>query len=527
MAQSVVSLSKASQATLSLMDARRAKKKELRKNRIIVAAVLLFCIIGASLISKFLLIHGSLQLDEAQSLWQSSHSISGTLHAVALDVHVPMYHLILHFWQLYLGNGVTTIRLLSLGFFLATIPLVYLLARQVLSLYWALFATILFSFSPFMNWYGNVARMYTLLAFFSTLSQYYFIRIIKHKKAWKGFGISAIFGAYSHYFFSFNLAVEGLFFLFNRKKFARGTFKRLIIVGVLVAAALAPWLLYFHHLGSASTTRPMLARPTTVDFFNVYSQFLFGFQDNHVNTVLVSCWPVLMLLGFLAVRREQKTTPEISFIATMAFVPVLMAFLLSFVVTPFFLSRYLIASVAPLIIFLVWLISYYGKRLSLIVCSLLVAILVATSLQQAYSSATPVKEDYAGAVGYINMHATAQDAVIISTPFTIYPVEYYYKAPAAITTLPIWSREGSDGIPAFNAKTLPSQADSINVNHHDVYLLLSYNQGYESKIKAYYQDHFKQLYVHTYSPDLTLYEFQVGYETVPSLDTLTASSATK
>jgi mannosyltransferase len=385
-----------------------------------------------------------------------------------------------------------------------------------------LFATILFSFSPFMNWYANVARMYTLLAFFSTLSQYYFIRLIKQKKVWTKFGLTAIIGAYSHYFFSFNLAVEGLFFLFTRKKFAKGSLKRFIIVGILVAAALAPWLLYFHSLGSADNTRPMLSRPTTVDFFNVYSQFLFGFQDNHINTILVSCWPIIMLVGFLAVRREQRTTPEISFIATMAFVPVLLAFLLSFVVTPFFLSRYLIASVAPLIIFIVWLISYYGKRLSLMISGLLVAILVLGSLQQAFSSATPVKENYAGAVSYVNQHASDRDVVVISTPFTIYPIEYYYRSQAAIYTLPNWDRSSAGSIPAFNVKTLPAQVAAANANHRNVYLLLSYDQGYESTIKEYYQKHFQQLYVHTYSSDLTLYEFKIGYYNVPSLNAIQA-----
>jgi mannosyltransferase len=482
-----------------------------------IMGIILLCIIGVCLVSRYMLINGSLQLDEAQSLWQTSHSIGGTLHVVALDVHVPMYHLMLHFWQLYFGQGISTARIMSVIFFVATIPLFYLLAREVLSIRWSLFATILFIFSPFMDWYANVARMYTLLAFFATLSQLLFIRMMRRKKGWFGYGLSSVIGSYSHYFFSFNLAAEGLFLLFNRKKFGKKSVKRLIIVGVLVALALSPWLYYFHKLGSASTTRPVLARPTTVDFFNVYSQFLFGFQDNHVNTILVSCWPIVMLAGFLAVRRNQRLTPQVGFMANMAFLPVVMAFALSFVVTPFFLSRYLISSVAPLIIFLVWLISYYGRRLSRIVGTLFIVTVVLTSLQQAYSPATPVKEDYRDAAAFITTHAEPQDAVVLSSPFTIYPFEYYYKGQAAITTLPIWQRSGSGGIPAFSEKTLPSQVTEINANHRDVYLVLSYNQGYENTIKQYYLDHFKELYDHTYSNDLTVYEFQVGYNTVPVL----------
>ncbi len=92
-----------------------------------VLLFILFCIAGALTISRTFLIHNSLRLDEAQSLWQASHSISGTLKVVAQDVHVPLYHLILHFWILYVGNSIETARTLSMIFFLLTIPAVYLL----------------------------------------------------------------------------------------------------------------------------------------------------------------------------------------------------------------------------------------------------------------------------------------------------------------------------------------------------------------------------------------------------------------
>src|SRR5690348_2034841 len=79
------------------------------------------------LVSITLLSHQSLRLDESQSLWQTSHSPHEILSIVASDVHVPLYHFLLHYWQMFLGNGVTTARWLSLLFFLATIPAAYFL----------------------------------------------------------------------------------------------------------------------------------------------------------------------------------------------------------------------------------------------------------------------------------------------------------------------------------------------------------------------------------------------------------------
>jgi mannosyltransferase len=489
-----------------------------RHTKLTIFATIFSCMIGVCLISWFALIHASLRLDESQSLWQTSHSIGGTLHAVAEDVHVPLYHLILHFYQLYLGHGVVTIRLISLFFFLVTIPLVYVLGRHILSVRWSLFATIMFSFAPFMDWYANEARMYTLLALMATISQIYFLRILQQKKhAWKGYGISALFGAYSHYFFSFNLATQGLFFLANKKKFPSGSLKRFVIVAIMVAIALAPWLIYFHSLGSAKNDTPLLARPSTVDFFNAFSQFIFGFQDNHINTILVSSWPLVVLVAFLAIRHGQKVTTEVSYMVSAAFIPVLMAYLLSFVVTPFYLSRYMISCVAPLLIVIVWLISNYGKRLATVAVAVILVVITLTSIQQDKSPYTPVKEDYRGVAQTIQKEAGPQDIIVLSAPFTIYPFEYYYTGNAQIDTIPIWDRGTPGAIPPFSKKTLPAQAKQIAAYHRHLYLVLSQNQGYENTVKQYFLDHYTELSRHTYSPDLTLYVFKVGYTQVPAL----------
>lgn len=482
-----------------------------------IGTVILACLAGVLAISFFVLMNQSIRLDESQSLWQTSHSLSGMLRVVATDVHVPGYHILLHFWQLYLGNDVLVIRGLSLLFFLATIPVVYLLARQILSVRWALFATALFSFSPFMNWYANETRMYTMLAFMTALNQLFYMRILKRRKGWIGFTVTALIGAYTHYFFMFTLAAQGIFYLLNRDKFAKGTFKKLAVVAGLIVLELLPWIWYFTSLGSASNTRPMLAAPSTVDFFNAFSQFLYGFQTDTVNTILISCWPLLMLIAFFAVNRQQRVTPEVGYIATMAFMPVVAAFVLSFLVTPFFVSRYLIAAVGPLIILSVWLISYYKRKAAIGVALLMVLVVGVTSFQQNTSAQTPVKEDYKRAAQTIAADARAQDVVVISSPFTIYPFEYYYNGVAKLSTLPIWDRVSAGSIPPFEEGKLPEQVKELKEGHRYIYLVLSYDQGYQEEIRQYMDKNYERTRHTEFSDDLDLYVYRVGYDTVPGL----------
>ncbi|MFI5212499.1 MAG: glycosyltransferase family 39 protein [Candidatus Saccharimonadales bacterium] len=489
---------------------------QLQKGSVVV--VYLLGLIAAVIAVSFLfLIHDSLRLDEAQSIWQASHSLTGTLYVVAQDVHVPMYHILLHYWMVVFGTGVAATRAMSLLFFVLSIPTMYLLARTILSRPWALTVTTLFAFSPFMNWYANETRMYSLLVLFSLLNQYFFSRIVQHKKGWAGYALTAIFGVYSHYFFLFNLITQALFYLFNRKKFAPGTFIKLSLTAFGVVVSLAPWLYYFVTLGLASNTRPLLQAPSTVDFFNVFSQFLFGFQSNMINTIIVSCWPILVALAFFTVKRHLKIEPAKAYLLFAAFVPVLLAYGLSFVVTPFFLSRYMAPVVAPLMVILIWLVSNYAKKVAVVVVGLCVAVTGVAFYLQTTSPLNPQREDYKDAVSYVQQHAKSHDSIALTSPFTVYPFEYYYTGDEQIKTLPLWDRQKPGPIPAFNAATLPAQVKAIAKDHDYVYLLASYDQGYEKQVLTYFSDHYERTYKHQYSVDLTLYVFRVGYNSIPVL----------
>ena len=211
--------------------------------KLIVTMSLLIMAAFVVVVSQVLYIHQSLRLDEAQSMWQTSHSVGRMLQLVAQDVHVPLYHFMLHFWQILFGNDVTTVRYLSLSMFVAIVPLTYLLARQLFDWKQSLLTTALVCVSPFMNWYGNEARMYLLLTMMTIINQIFFVRILQRKpNAWWGYAISAIAGSYSHYFFGFVLLTQGIFYLTNVKSFPRNSWLKFTGVATGVGLSLLPWL---------------------------------------------------------------------------------------------------------------------------------------------------------------------------------------------------------------------------------------------------------------------------------------------
>jgi mannosyltransferase len=483
--------------------------------------LLVFLMLAVSALSFLFLSRQSLRLDEAQSIWQSSHSTFGVINVISQDVHVPLYGLLLHFWQLFFGTDVAVGRTLSLIFFLLSIPAIYALGAEAYNQNVGRFAALILAASPFLNWYGNEMRMYSLLLLLAIVNQYFFIRLFSGRRSlnsreseiysWWGFGISAFLGIYTHYFFWLLLLTEGVYFAFNRKKFPGDALRNFSIIALLLLLAIAPWLWYVKSQHQIANQAPGLLKPTSVDFFNVFSQFMFGFQDDHVNTTIVSLWPLAVLLSFLGLRKNKDNNGPSAFFVLAACLPVLVALAVSLWVRPVFLARYLILAVPALYLFLAWFISGCSRRLSLLLKSLLLGVMLLTLYQQMASANTPTKENYHQATDYLSLHAAGGDIIVLSAPFTIYPVEYYYSGPAAIATLPLWNFYQTGPIPSFSEQQLPGQVAGLIKNHQNVWLLLSYDQGYQNKIFLYFETHFQRLDHQNFSPHLDLYEYKINY----------------
>ncbi len=488
-----------------------------RPSNPLVVLYLGILMLGVVLFSFMVMMGESLRLDEAQSIWQTSHSLRETLAIVAEDVHVPLYHIMLHYWMILFGTSEIAVRSMSLLFSVATIPIFYLLSREILPRGWSLVATTLIALSPFMLWYANEARMYTLLTFFAVLSQYFFIRILQGKQGWGGYALTAIIGVYTHYFFFFTLAAQGLFYILNRGAFKKGSLKKFILVAFGAAAAISPWVYYFVQKGAASNTRPMLPLPSTVDFFNALAQFVFGFQTDAVNTIMLSMWPVLVIIMLVAVRKRLRFTRELNYILFAFLAPVLLAFAVSYAITPFFLSRYMAPAVAPFFIFIVWLLSQYPKRYSVTGVVIFAATLGLGLYLQTTSPENPVRENYQQSAEYIEKSSTENDVIAITAPFTVYPFEYYYDGPSAIETLPEWRRETDASIPPFESSELESQVKSLAENRDYVYVLASNDQGYQEEILQYFINNYEQTDKKRFSADMDLLVFKVGYDPRPAL----------
>jgi 4-amino-4-deoxy-L-arabinose transferase-like glycosyltransferase len=471
---------------------------------------ILFCTLISITISIPLIYLNSIRLDEAQSIWQASHSISEILDIVGRDVHVPLYHIILHFWQGIFDNSIVSARYLSLFITVISIPFVYILSSKIYTKRIGLMTTIIFVLSPFINWYANESRMYSLLVLLAVINSIFFIDILNQNKrgSWIGFVITAILGIYTHYFYWLFLLSSALFYLTNYKQFSKNLFPKFIISLVIMIISIAPWIYYVISLGSAANTKPILQAPNSIDFFNIFSQYVFGFQTDIVNSIILSSWPIIVIIIFTSLQRKLNYSVFNTFVIFQILIPVGLAFIFSYL-RPIFLSRYLIVSSLFLYIYIVYIINTYFKRQVKILYIGIIFVIGLSLLLQIFNPNTPVKENFEDISIYLTAKATAKDIIVLSAPFTIYPFEYYYQGITNVTTFPIWDRSKISSIPQFDSSTISAQVDKMKGSHQYMYIILSYDQGYEKEFKTYLDNNFEKVAEREFSPDLTLYQYKL------------------
>lgn len=457
----------------------------------------------------------SIRLDESQSLWQTSFSIKQLLNSLSQNVHVPLYHVLIHGLQVVFDNSIFVSRLFSLIFYIISVPIFYGLGTYLYNRKTAFFATTLYGISPFLVWFSSEIRMYTLLIVITILTHFFFARLMREPRSlsWWAYALCCLVGIYTHYFFFLVLVSHFVFFFTTlRKNFTQGQLLPFLSIILLVITAFLPWLVKVFSGVGVDDSKPVLDPPTSIDVFNVFSNFFFGFQVDAVNSIILSCWPVLLVLLFLGLNRKHSPSTETKFLIAVTVIPLLCAYVISMIYQPLFLSRYLIIVLPSIFLLVARLADVYTPTPAVLCKISLILVMFSSLLVQLKNTDTPTKEDYAAVSTYVSREAGGEDIIVASAPFSVYPLLYYYTGPASIKTLPIWNRNSETVIPTFNSDTLPAEATTIAGSHERLYLILSYDQGYEEQIKTYFDNTYDQEEKIEFSKGINVYVYRLRYD---------------
>jgi mannosyltransferase len=430
----------------------------------------------------------SLWYDEGFSVYLARMNLSEITARTAADIQPPLYYYLLHGWTRILGDGEKALRGLSVLFGVLTVPLIYavavcLFAPTGSSLFQpgrssqraqiaGLLAALLVAVSPLHVWYGQEARMYTLLTFLCLLSSYLLLltipRTIGGERRWEtvalwvAYTLTNIAALYTHYFAGFVLVFQGLYlFLVWWEQGLRPP--RLILSGILsgVVAALAylPWLPHLlTRFGTDTSYWPgQLNLPEVLldiaisftggesVFESVGSVLAIGYA-----LVFIVCLISLILQAMRSMHAPAPTPrfPEsdihyplpstqypLAFLLLYLFIPLILILLLSYN-SPKFNPRYVMVSHPALVLIvaggLATLLqkgaSRPGDAIRWILAGLALAYVLGVSLYASYSVyANPAfaRADFRGVARYIQRNIAADESVILTSGH-MFPVFDYY-----------------------------------------------------------------------------------------------------
>ncbi|KKS17300.1 MAG: Membrane protein-like protein [candidate division WWE3 bacterium GW2011_GWA1_41_8] len=502
-----------------------------QNNDLVINTVVILIIVLGAYLRLHQLDKESIRLDEAQSIWQASHSLEFIRNYMAQNVHLPLHNSLLHLWMRIFGASAMSVRVLSAIPGILSLPAIYLLSKEILAnRKKAIMALTIASISPFWIWYSREIRMYTLLTLVSTLSYYFFLKIIK-ESTWRNvatYTLINLVGIYTHYFFSLVLLVQVVYFLIlwrtglepRLKYYAKSVFKLFVASAIVLILAFLPWAYFQARNTMGGNLSPDLKSPSSFNIVLSLFEFTLGYQPENTTAAIIALWPLTVLIGFVFLKkRKDPLGPGIYLAFLGAFSPIVIVYVVSLLFQPMYLTRYLISSTPLYYILLAWLLMEMRGRVQYVVGGMFFAGIMLSLHNQVLSPDIPTKENYREAVEFVNNNSTNRDVVVVSPPYTLYPVYYYYNNPSKLISMPVWDRTQLN-IPEINDERLKEDSTMIQQGHKRIFLIATLDLAGGYTVQNYLDLNYTRLEKHQFSKFVWVSVYQAEY---PSINTQTAS----
>lgn len=413
---------------------------------------------GAGVLSAVLMLLGlgrrSLWFDETVSVEAAKLPATELARYLAsTEVNMSLYHALLHVW-LWLGGSDAFARSLSVVFGLATLPLVYELARRLFDARTALIAVVLIAGNVQFVGHAREARGYSLAVLLVTASSLFLVRAVQdgRRRDWGLYGVFAALAVYAHLLAALAVAAQLASLVMLRRRIE---LRRAVEATALVALLLVPLAvsLLAHWQGGQID---WVDRPS--------ARFLPGLL-----LWFAGSWPVLALYtlgGLLAIasgywewRRGgdlQRVWPYAVLIALVV-VPPLAAFAIS-VAKPVYLYRYFLVALPALAVLVAAGIARLG-RLWLVVPAVLAAAALSARTTAACTPGCVIgDDDWQSAAAYVEAHLRPGDNVMfVPAQLRTGLAHYLPESPRPMLLYPArWPLEGGS---AEGEGTLPEALD--------------------------------------------------------------------
>ena len=238
--------------------------------RVVLAAV------RATLLLRTGILHSGYWIDEAITVGIASHGVGEIPGLLRLDGSPPLFYLLLHGWMAVAGTSEAATRALPLLFALLAVPVSYWAGSAAFGRRAGALAAAGAAGCPFLTYYAQETRMYSMVAVLSVLASASFVLAFVHgrrRHVWL-LGLWLVLLLYAHNWALFLVAGMGAAWLWLWHE-GRVEARDGALLAAGVALAYAPWVpsLLFQ---AGHTAAPWSSRPTPLSLLAIPG-VLFGF----------------------------------------------------------------------------------------------------------------------------------------------------------------------------------------------------------------------------------------------------------
>lgn len=316
------------------------KKKEfVLSDFFIVVLIAVMTILYVSLI-----FNQNIWTDEAFTMQLvESGSVLEIIKGTAVDVHPPLYYLITYFFVTLFGTSVQVYKIVSIIPMVLSMALGFFYVKPWFGAKTAVLYILFLNAVPCVMEYGVQIRMYSWGIFFisfASLSAYGYYRF-KNKKHLLFLTLAALCACYTHNFTMisavFIYIFLGISLIFKEHRFPL----KWLLSGGVVSVLYLPWLLVLYAQTNNRVGNYWISNIDKETILGYFSD-IFGSRIPYSTTMFVILWLIAIVLLFVSGYQDR----QVGILGILLFlIPVFTALLgviVSVLVTPFFVARYLI-----------------------------------------------------------------------------------------------------------------------------------------------------------------------------------------
>jgi mannosyltransferase len=367
----------------------------------------------------------SLWLDEGTTYIVSLHTYAGIWQDVTTwDFNPPLFYWIEHVMLMF-GQTEEILRFVPAVFGVLTIPLIYFVGKEFLDRNVGIIAAIAATFSPFLIFYSQEARAYSMTVFFITFAMIFYLKALKNNdiKNWVLFGFLSALAFWSHYYVFVLIAALVIYAIAIQLMDIRKNIKKLemVLLSVFVfsVACLPIILVTIQRFFVRTAEAPKYGAQ---GFDIIYNTLL---QISGSIEILLVLFVFLFIAGLVQLYFNNKK--HALFLISLLFLTFFISYILSYKLP--MNPRFLIFLTIPIYIgigasyglfYRVW------RNQGIVYVMMAVLILVnAPTLFNYYSGYS--KDDWRGFSGQLQNITNDGDKIVLVPGYMNQPLDYYYS----------------------------------------------------------------------------------------------------